>query len=74
MAFNEFIRIQQQDYPDNYDISKLFLLKRYDFSSKDCDKIMEYLSFHGVDASSIFPGYSGVVEKMKMAYKYYIPF
>lgn len=73
-AFNEFIRIQQLDYPRNYDISKLFLLKKYDFSSKDCDKIMEYLNFHDTDASSIFPGYNGVVEQLKMAYKYNIPF
>lgn len=74
IMFNEFIEKQQSDYPNYYDISKLFLLRRYNFSSKDCAKIMEYLSFCGVDASSIFPGYNGVVEKMKMAYKYYIPF
>lgn len=73
-AFNEFIRIQGYHFPRYYDSSKLFLLKRYNFSGKDCDKIMKYLSFYGIDASSIFPGYSGVVEKMKMAYKYYIPF
>lgn len=73
-AFNEFIRIQQLDYPRNYDISKLFLLKKYNFSGKDCDKIMEYLNFHDTDASSIFPGYNGVVEQLKMAYKYNIPF
>ncbi len=74
IIFNEFIEKQQNDYPNYYDISKLFLLRRYNFSNKDCAKIMEYLNFCDVDASSIFPGYNGVVEKMKMAYKYYIPF
>lgn len=64
IAFNMFI----DEY--HYDISKLFLLKKYNFPSKDCYEIIEYLNFHDTDVSSIFPGYNGVVEKMKIMYKY----
>lgn len=53
--------------------SDLFLLNKYNFSSKDCNNIMRYLNFYGVDTSSIFPGYSGVIEGLRLAYKYFTP-